>query len=160
MTMQRGGGTAARALVAFVLMTVVLTTLAPAALGRPADMRTRADRYRVRMLALLNEMRSDRQLPELRLNHPLSPESWDHSRAMARRDELFHTPNLAILVEAYGATVWGENVGVAQTLRRVLTLMMASPPHRQHLVDPRLRWIGIGVVRMHGWLWVTMDLHN
>lgn len=156
--MQRGGGTAARALVAFVLMAVVLTTLAPSALAQPTG--TRADRYRVRMLALLNEMRSSRDLPELRLNHRLSPDSWDHSRAMARRDELFHMPNLAILVEAYGATVWGENVGVAQTLRRVLTLMMASPPHRQHLVDPRLRWIGIGVVRMHGWLWVTLDLHN
>jgi uncharacterized protein YkwD len=160
--MQRRGGTPARTLVAFVLLGVILTTLAPSALaeGTEAPMGTRADRYRIRMLQLINEMRTGRGLPALRLNHRLSPESWDHSRAMARRVELFHTPNLANIVESFGATIWGENVGVAQTLRRILSLMMASPPHREHLVDARLGWIGIGVVKMHGWLWVTLDLHN
>jgi uncharacterized protein YkwD len=160
--MQRTGGAPARTLVALVLLSVILTTLAPSALAEDtgAPSRTRADRYRIRMLQLINEMRSARSLPTLELNHRLSPESWDHSRAMARRVELFHTPNLASIIEPFGATVWGENVGVAQTLRRILSLMMASPPHRQHLVDGRLRWVGIGVVRMHGWLWVTLDLHN
>jgi uncharacterized protein YkwD len=157
--MQRRGGTAARLVVTLILVSVVLTALAPSALAE-APTRTRADRYRMRMLELLNEMRAAQQLPALQLNHRLSPESWDHSRAMARRTELFHTPNLASIIEPFGATVWGENVGVAQTLRRILSLMMASPPHRQHLIDPRLRWIGIGVVRMHGWLWVTLDLHD
>jgi uncharacterized protein YkwD len=148
--------------VAFVLLAVILTTLAPSALAEDAGApsRTRADRYRTRMLQLINEMRTGRGLPAMQLNHRLSPESWDHSRAMARRVELFHTPNLANIIEPFGATVWGENIGVAQTLRRILSLMMASPPHREHLVDPRLGWIGIGVVRMHGWLWVTLDLHN
>jgi uncharacterized protein YkwD len=160
--MQRSGGTPARALVVLCLLAVILTTLAPSVSAQVADgsSRARADRYRVRMLSLINEMRSSRGLPRFQLNHRLSPESWDHSRAMARRVELFHTPNLANIVEAYGATVWGENVGVAQTLRRILVLMMASPPHRQHLVDRRLGWIGIGVIKMHGWLWVTLDLHN
>lgn len=156
--MQRRGGTPARIVVVFVLLTVVLTTLAPSALASPERMR--AGGYRVRMLALLNEMRASRQLPAMKLNHRLSPASWDHSRAMARRVELFHTPNLASIIEPFGATVWGENVGMARTLRRIVALMMASPPHRHHLVDPRLRWIGIGVVRMHGWLWVTLDLHD
>jgi uncharacterized protein YkwD len=160
--MHRPGRTPAQALIAFVLLAVVVTTLAPSALaeGTDAPSRTRADRYRMRMLQLINEMRTGRSLPTLTLNHRLSSESWGHSRAMARRIELFHTPNLASIIEPFGATVWGENVGVAQTLRRILSLMMASPPHREHLVDPRLRWIGIGVVRMHGWLWVTLDLHN
>ena len=160
--MQRPGGTPARAVIAFVLLSVILTTLAPSALAESAEgpSRTRADRYRMQMLQLINQMRTARSLPAMKLNHRLSTESWDHSRAMARRVELFHTPNLASIVEAFGATVWGENVGVAQTLRRILSLMMASPPHRQHLVDARLRWVGIGVVRMHGWLWVTLDLHD
>jgi uncharacterized protein YkwD len=112
------------------------------------------------MLGLINDMRTARNLPELRLNHRLSPEALDHSRSMARRAELFHNPLLASIVQPFGATVWGENVGVARTLPRVLALMMASPPHRQHLVDPRLDWIGIGVVKVDGWLWITLDLHN
>jgi uncharacterized protein YkwD len=149
-------------LIAFVLLSIILTTFAPSALAQRVETpsRTRADRYRVQMLQLINEMRAARSLPTMKLNHGLSTESWDHSRAMARRVELFHTPNLASIVEAFGATVWGENVGVAKTLRRILSLMMASPPHREHLVDARLRWAGIGVVRMHGWLWVTLDLHD
>jgi len=160
--MPRSGGTPARAFVAIVLLAVIVSTLAPAALAAEAGppTRTRADHYRMRMLELLNEMRASRRLPALRVNHRLSPESWEHSRAMARRVELFHTPDLASIIEPFGATVWGENVGVAQTLRRIVSLMMNSPPHRRHLVDPRLSWIGIGVVRMHGWLWVTLDLHN
>ncbi len=149
--------------IAFALLVAVLATFAPSASARDgadAQTRSKADPYRVRMLALINEMRSARNLPEIQLNHRLSPESWDHSRSMGRRAELFHTPDLASIIQPFGATVWGENVGVARTLSRILALMMASPPHRQHLVDPRLRWIGIGVVRMHGWLWVTLDLHN
>lgn len=158
--MQRPGGSPARALIASMLLVVLLATLAPVAAADARVARTRADRYRIQMLALINEMRSSRNLPQIQLNHRLSPESWQHSRSMGRRVELFHTPDLASIIEPFGATRWGENVGVARTLSRVLALMMASPPHRRHLVDPRLHWIGIGVVRMHGWLWITLDLHN
>jgi uncharacterized protein YkwD len=161
MSMQRPGRPTARAAIAFVLLAVLLATLAPAATAAEAGpARTRADRYRIRMLALINEMRASRDLAALQLNHRLSPESWEHSRSMGRRAELFHTPDLASIIEPFGATLWGENVGVARTLARVLALMMASPSHRHHLVDPRLRWVGIGVVKMHGWLWITLDLHN
>jgi uncharacterized protein YkwD len=144
------------------MLTTVLATASPAAAASDTgpDTSTRADPYRVLMLDLINGERAARHLPEMRLNHRLSPESWDHSRSMAQRAELFHTPDLASIIQPFGATVWGENVGVARTLHRVLVLMMASPPHRQHLVDPRLRWIGIGVVRMNGWLWITLDLHD
>jgi uncharacterized protein YkwD len=147
--------------VTIALLTAVLAGASPAAASSTgSDTATRADWWRASMLGLINDMRTARNLPELRLNHRLSPEALDHSRSMARRAELFHNPLLASIVQPFGATVWGENVGVARTLPRVLALMMASPPHRQHLVDPRLDWIGIGVVKVDGWLWITLDLHN
>ena len=74
---------------------------------------------------------------------------------MADRNELFHTANLWAAVRAYSPSTWGENVGVARWLRRVRTLWMQSGGHRDNILNPRFRRIGIGVVRSGGMVWVT-----
>jgi uncharacterized protein YkwD len=160
--MRRPAPSPAQAIVALAVLAVLLLTSLPAATAHGTDeaSRTRAQRFRWRMFGLINDMRTRHDLPRLQQNARLSPEAWQHSREMGRRYRLFHTPNLASLVSRYGATRWGENVGYAQTLRRVLDLMMHSPSHREHLVDPKLDRIGIGVIKLRGWLWITLDLHN
>jgi uncharacterized protein YkwD len=110
---------------------------------------------RERMLRLLNQTRRNHGLPTLRLNLELSASAWQHSKRMASRNRLFHTANLYEAVRAWSPSTWGENVGVARRLRRVRTLWMRSGGHRDNILNPRFRRIGIGVVTARGLVWVT-----
>jgi uncharacterized protein YkwD len=110
---------------------------------------------RHRMLSLLNQTRRNHDLPIFRMNLALSRTAWQHSRAMADRNDLFHTANLWAAVRAFSPSTWGENVGVARLLSRIRGLWMGSGGHRDNILNPRFRRIGIGVVRARGRLWVT-----
>jgi uncharacterized protein YkwD len=110
---------------------------------------------RVRMQHLLNQTRRSHGLPVLRLNAYVSYRAWLHSRAMARRNTLFHSGNLYDAVRRYRPSAWGENVAISGSLRRVRTLWMRSAGHRAIVLNPRYRRIGIGVLNARGGLWVT-----
>lgn len=79
---------------------------------------------------------------------------------MARRYALYHTATLDDEVRPYDATVWAENIGYARTLRRVVNMWMHSLPHRQNLLNRRLRFAAIGVAHAHGWFWVTTPMYG
>ena len=144
-----------RALVVPILLATVITISA-----QPASAGTRSERFRNEMLRLVNQTRSSHGLHTLALNRPLSREAWRHSLSMGRRYVLFHTANMWNLVQPYDARTWGENVAYAATLRRVEQLWMHSPEHRYNLLNPAFRWGAIGVIRAHGWLWVTLQLYG
>jgi uncharacterized protein YkwD len=110
---------------------------------------------RDRMLQLLNRTRRYHGLPVFRLNLELSSQAWRHSKRMAERNQLFHTANLYETVKAWSPSTWGENVGAARWLKRVRTLWMKSGGHRDNILNPRFRRIGIGVVKARGLVWVT-----
>jgi uncharacterized protein YkwD len=110
---------------------------------------------RVKMLHLLNQTRRSHGLPVFRLNATVSYRAWLHSKAMARRDRLFHTGNLYDTVRRYRPSAWGENVAYAGGLQRVRTLWMQSAGHRANVLRSRYRRIGVGVVNARGVLWVT-----
>jgi uncharacterized protein YkwD len=110
---------------------------------------------RDRMLQLLNQTRRTHGLPVFRLNVTLSNFAWRHSGRMADRNQCFHTVDLFSAVRAYDPVTWGENVGAAGTLRRIRTLWMGSGGHRDNILNPHFRRIGIGVVRARGLMWVT-----
>ncbi len=120
----------------------------------------RSERFQNEMLRLVNESRSSHGLHAVRLNARLSRASWRHSVEMGRRYVLFHTANLSSLVRPYDARTWGENVAYAGTLRRVEQLWMQSYHHRINLLNPSFRSAGVGVARVKGWLWVTLQLYG
>jgi uncharacterized protein YkwD len=120
----------------------------------------RAQRFQSEMLRLVNQTRTAHALHAVHLNRRLSREAWRHSVAMGRRYVLFHTSNLWDLVRPYDARTWGENIAYAETLRRVEQLWMQSYHHRVNLLNPSFRSAGIGVVRIKGWLWVTLQLYG
>ncbi len=120
----------------------------------------RSQRFQSEMLRLVNQTRNAHDLQTVQLNQHLSRKAWRHSVAMARRYVLFHTSNLWDLVRPYDARTWGENLAYADTLRRVEQLWMQSYHHRINLLNPAFRSAGIGVVRMDGWLWVTLQLYG
>jgi uncharacterized protein YkwD len=110
---------------------------------------------RARMLQLLNQTRRNHGLSAFRLNLELSKQAWRHSKRMVERNQLFHTANLYETVRAWSPSCWGENVGVARWLKRLRKLWMQSGGHRDNILNPRFRRIGIGVVKARGVLWVT-----
>ena len=120
----------------------------------------RTERFQSEMLRLVNQTRDAHALHTVHLNRRLSREAWHHSVVMGRRFTLFHTTNLWDLVRPYGARTWGENIAYAGTLRRVEHLWMQSYEHRINLLNPAFRSAAIGVVRMKGWLWVTLQLYG
>jgi uncharacterized protein YkwD len=133
-----------------LLVVAVLGTGTVASGVRSAELTPRA-----RMLRLLNQARRNHGLPAFRLNVELSKHTWKHSKRMAERNQLFHTANLYETVRTWSPSTWGENVGFARWLKRVRTLWMQSGGHRDNILNPRFRRIGIGVVKARGVLWVT-----
>lgn len=112
-------------------------------------------RARDRMRTLLNQIRLNHGLPRFRLNTELSHTAYLHSKRMATRNQIFHSTNLYDRVRSYSPSTWGENVGMADFLKRVRTLWMHSSGHRANILKARFRRIGIGVVKARGRVWVT-----
>jgi len=138
----------------------LLLTLAIVFTSQPAVAGARSHRFRTDMLRLVNETRHAHGLSTFGLNLRLSVEAWRHSRSMGQRFVLYHTSNLSALVQPYHAHAWGENIAYARTLRRVEQLWMQSYEHRVNLLNPAFHRAAIGVVKSHGWLWVTLQLYG
>jgi len=115
------------------------------------------DELRATMLALVNRSREIRGLASLRVNEELSREALSHSRKMARAGAIFHTPNLADLIGGVGGTVFGENVGRGRGLRGIRDAWLREPGTRRVLLDPRFDQVGLGVVHIDGFYWVTLQ---
>jgi uncharacterized protein YkwD len=113
-----------------------------------------------RMLALLNQTRTDHHLHALRLNRPLSEDALRHSRRMVRRGHLFPTRDMAEIMAPYDATIWAEDLAKGRALGGIRDGWVASPSTRVHLLNPNYRLAAIGIVRAHARLWVTLYLHD
>jgi uncharacterized protein YkwD len=113
-----------------------------------------------RMLALLNRTRVDHGLHVLRLNRPLSDDALRHSQRMVRRGRLFPTPDMAAIMDPYGATIWAENLAKGRTLGRIRDGWVANASTRVHLLNPQMSFAAIGIVRADRRLWVTLYLHD
>ena len=110
-----------------------------------------------RLLRATNESRERFDLPPLRLNRELSAIARRHSMAMSRAGSLFHTLDVGIYLRAIDWRTWGENVGYTPgDVGSVHEAFMASPTHREHILDGAFRQVAIGAVRVDGTLWVTV----
>lgn len=114
-----------------------------------------------RLLRATNESRERFDLPPLRLNLELSAIARRHSMAMARAGSLFHTPDAGIYLRAIDWRTWGENVGYTPgDVGSVHEAFMASPTHRENILNGAFRYAAIGSVRMDGTLWVTVFFYG
>ena len=151
----------------------VSTTLASLIVLAPVDARPRlgagrsigvavtedrgAVTLRDRMLAFVNDSRRLMGLPALRINERISREALAHSRSMSRAGAISHTPNLAAIIVRVGGTVFGEDVGRGRGLRGIHDAWLRQSDTRQILLDRRFHHAGLGVVRVHGFYWVTLQ---
>jgi uncharacterized protein YkwD len=155
----RTRSTVAASLVLFALLSVTL--VAPAADAGPRrGQRPTSDELLQRMLALVNRSRASHGSPLLRINDRLSREALRHSRQMARKDAITHTPNLAALVRSVGGSIFGEDLGMGRGLRGIRDAWMRRADTRRILLDARFAHVGLGVVHTDGFYWVTLQVFD
>jgi uncharacterized protein YkwD len=145
-------GAAVRRLAA--LLTIALA-VAPAALATTPLERD--------VLADINTLRAQHHLVALTLNTQLASAARAHSQSMARDGYFRHesADGSAFWKRVrgfYGAASWrywsvGENLlWSSSTLdaHRALRLWLGSPEHRENLLNPGWREVGVGAVYAHG----------
>lgn len=105
-----------------------------------------------KVLDLTNQERTKRGLRPLALQTELANSASWHAKDLSKRDTLSHSDHLgrsaAERAEAFGYGSWtriGENVAAGQqSPEQVLQSWLASPLHRQNILDPQFTDVGIG----------------
>lgn len=105
---------------------------------------------------MINDARADAGVRLLPLSERLSRIAHRHSREMADRRTLFHSC-LTCTIDTFRRLA--ENVGYGPDTVTVQQEFLASPPHRDNLLHPKFRRVGVGVVRRGGLVWVTQIFH-
>jgi uncharacterized protein YkwD len=104
------------------------------------------------MLALINQERTQRGLPALRMDEQLRAVARRHSRDMLRRGYFGHlspegvAPFERMTAAGVHYTAAGENLALAPTVEIAHAGLMQSPGHRANILQPRFRRVGIGAL--------------
>lgn len=118
----------------------------------PAIVRANLSTFESALLADINNARHAAGVGSL----VAAPGTTDVARhwtlTLVRNAALSHNPRLATDVQGAGSNSWtwiGENVGTgpANDEADLFAAYMASPHHRDNILDPRGRYVGIGVVQ-------------
>jgi uncharacterized protein YkwD len=143
------------ALVAGIMLSSV-SPVAPASAGRAS---WRCWRYKADEKAFatkMNTARSSNGRSKMSLDKQLSRVARRHAWVMAQDNDLFHS-NMDKL--ARRVTRWrtlGENVGMGYGVSSLHQAFMASPGHRANILAGDYGHVGVGTVKKHGTLFVTV----
>jgi uncharacterized protein YkwD len=116
--------------------------------------------------ALINDARAHEGLTQLSVDPRLQAIAERHARGMAKRRSMKHNLDLGRDVRRAGLCwrVVGENVGWSRgaftgdsKTQRLHTAYMGSPVHRENILNPAYRLVGVGVVKRHGTIWNVED---
>lgn len=132
-------------------------TSPPVAMAQGTRTEMRSD-----FLDLTNDDRARHDREALRLARVLSRYATHHSRAMADRGFLFHSPeeDLRAALEGIEWSVAGENVGVGDSLDDLEDAFMASTVHRRNILARTYDHAAVGVVVEDGRVWVTVIFYG
>jgi hypothetical protein len=95
------------------------------------------------LTAMTNADRAAAGLRALATANDLQSLAQSRANDMARNGALAHTTNLGSKVANWKRL--GENVGRGPNLRDIETAFMASPTHRENILDPAFSQLGVGV---------------
>ena len=118
---------------------------------------------RAKLLRMVNATRSNHDLHVLRIDRSLSRDALRHTRRMISSNAIYDPRNLTrILQDEPWDDVGGSVVGCADSLSGLHRAFMHHAAHRVILLNPQLRRIGIGVVKVDSsnacgrhWFWTT-----
>ncbi|MEX0753904.1 MAG: CAP domain-containing protein [Actinomycetota bacterium] len=116
---------------------------------------------RDQMLSLLNKARTNREVRRLDVKSIVARRAAGHSRAMDRKNRLYHSDPLARQVRGLRWRVVGENVGVGPSIDGLYRAFMRSKPHKRNILDRSFKKVGIGFdVDRRGNHWVTLIFYG
>jgi uncharacterized protein YkwD len=104
----------------------------------------------------MNAARTANNLPKLKLDPELSKAARVHTNEMVKRDELYHTTDTDLRRRVTSWILLGENVGVGGSVSSLEQAFMDSPAHRDNILHPTYRHVGVGVRKANGRMWVTV----
>lgn len=113
-------------------------------------------RVEKRFARMINRERRQRGQNRLRLDTELGKAARKHTGEMATKTLLHHTSSEDLSKRVTNWRVLGENVGVGGGVVSLHDAFMASPPHRENVLYPTYRHVGVGVRKVAGTLWVTV----
>jgi hypothetical protein len=118
--------------------------------------------YGSRLVTLVNEARAAHGLRALTVAAGTSTVAAGWTSHLAAQQALSHNPNLAAQLESHGSPNWttyAENVadGDSSSADGMFQAYMNSPEHRANILDPSMRYIGVGVVFSGSFAWNTLD---
>lgn len=141
----------ATALVLFVGLLLAPTT-APAVAGKGASSATK---YGNAAHKATNSIRAKHDAVELGMDGCLRQQALEQANAMATSGDLSHQSMSAVAAKCKMGYV-GENVAYGfRNGRSVVKGWMKSPGHRENLLSPNFRVMGIGAVKRDGVWWVA-----
>jgi len=119
--------------------------------------------YRSKLLRMVNATRSDHNLQRVRMDRSLTRDALRHTRRMIDENAIYDPLNLTrILQNEPWDDVGASVVGCADSLRGLHRAFMHHAAHRDIILNGRVRWIGIGVVKVDSsnacgrhWFWTT-----
>jgi uncharacterized protein YkwD len=131
-----------------ILASMLVLALGFGVLGAPKAQASPTDTYRTTLLNILNRTRAQHDLRPVKINLPLSDDALAWTNVMVREDRISDPPTLAQLLAPYrwhdvGAAV----VGCGSTIHEIHKIFMTEAFHRSIILHPKLRRVGIGVVR-------------
>lgn len=104
----------------------------------------------------INAARALQSVGKLSLDRQLSKAARVHTWAMARNEKLYHTPSDTLRRRITNWTILGENVGVGGDVESLHKAFMESPAHRDNVLYKTFRYVGVGVLKRDGRMWVTV----
>ena len=104
----------------------------------------------------MNKARRRGHMRKLSLDPELSKVARRHTKEMVRRNLLHHTPHSVLGRRVTRWSYLGENVGFGGSVDSLHRAFMNSAPHRHNIMRSSYRHSGIGVMRRHGRMWVTV----
>lgn len=140
----------------------MVLTLAQAS---PAD---GGDRHARKLLRIVNQTRTNRDLRPLKMDRSLNAPSRRHTNRMIDDNRLYDPPNLQAILSGYPYDDLGADVvGCGMTLRELHRILMTEAFHRTILLHRDLRRAGFGVVKVQennrcgrGSFWATEIMYG
>ena len=135
-----------RKLAALTFAGALFSTILPVTTAGAAGGDNPCWNYKPSERAFARKMNSARSaLTKLSLDPELSKAARVHTNEMIRKNELFHTSSANLKNRVTNWVVLGENVGVGSTVSSLHEAFMNSPAHRDNVMLPTYRHVGVGV---------------
>jgi uncharacterized protein YkwD len=133
--------------------------LATGTAAAPAEAQTRAGKYAKQAFVATNANRADRDLKALKPNDCLHRAAVRQAKKMAQREQMFHQ-DLGAVMERCHLNMAGENVAYGYPNGRSVVNdgWMNSEGHRDNILNPKFRLMGIGARKGHDGNWYVAQV--